>query len=311
MDRRETGEVAEDLERLRPKLLAVAYRMLGDAAEAEDAVQDAYLRHHRHADEVRDAEPWMVKAVTRLCLDRLRRAKARRETYVGPWLPEPVPPGWPGAGPVDRAELAESLSMAFLVLLETLTPAERAVHLLREVFGYGFEEIAGLIDKTPANVRQLASRAKKRLEARQARFRPAPGAADELASRFFAACRDGDVAAVEAMLAADATLYSDGGGKTFAAPRPVTGVHKVARLLTVVFRKLLAAGGEATETVVNGRPGFVCTLGGRTFEVASFAPDADGRSIAAVYIVLNPDKLGLWPSTPDPDKGEVNLWNRG
>ena len=164
------------VERLRPKLLAVAYRMLGDATEAEDAVQDAYLRYHRHEAEVMDPEPWLVKAATRICIDRLRRAKARRESYAGPWLPEPVPPSWPGSA-LDRAELAESLSMAFLVMLETLSPAERAVHLLREVFGYEFEEIAGLIDKSPANVRQIASRARKRLGEGERRFRPATGCA--------------------------------------------------------------------------------------------------------------------------------------
>ncbi|WP_165251096.1 RNA polymerase sigma-70 factor [Paludisphaera soli] len=307
----EADEKVEAAERLRPKLLGVAYRMLGDATEAEDAVQDAYLRLHRHAAEVLDPEPWMVKAVTRLCLDRLRRAKTRRESYVGPWLPEPVPAGWPGAGPVDRAELAESLSMAFLVLLETLSPAERAVHLLREVFGYEFEEIAGLIDKSPVNVRQIASRAKKRLEDRTPRFHPDAGAADALAERFFAACRDGDVHAVESMLAADVTLYSDGGGKVFASPRPVVGVRKVARLLTVVFRKIRAVG-EASFTVVNGRPGVVFTHGGRTFKVATLAADPDGRSVSAVYIVLNPDKLGHWPASTStsPEQGDVNPWKR-
>jgi RNA polymerase sigma-70 factor (ECF subfamily) len=161
------------------------------------------------------------------------------------------------------------------------------------------------------NVRQIASRAKKRLEDRSPRFRPDPGAADALAERFFAACRDGDVRAVESMLAADVTLYSDGGGKVFAAPRPVVGVRKVARLLTVIFRKIRAVG-EASFTVVNGRPGVVFTVGGRTFEVATLAADPDGGSVSAVYIVLNPDKLGLWPASTstDPDQGEVNLWKR-
>ncbi|MDG3008048.1 RNA polymerase sigma factor SigJ [Paludisphaera mucosa] len=298
---------ARGADRLRPKLLAVAYRMLGDATEAEDAVQDAYLRHHQHAGEVVDAEPWLVKTTTRICIDRLRRAKARREAYVGPWLPEPVPPTWPGAAP-DRAELAESLSMAFLVLLETLSPAERAVHLLREVFGYDFEEIAGLLDKSPVNVRQIASRAKKRLDRREPRFRPDPGEADALAERFFAACREGDVQAVESMLAADVVLYADGGGKTFAAPRPVVGVHKIARLLTVAFRKLEAVG-EASYAVVNGRPGLVFTLGGHAHEVATVAADPGGASVAAVYIVLNPDKLGLWPATSSSNQGDESSWN--
>ena len=294
---------AKEVDRLRPKLLAVAYRMLGDATEAEDAVQDAFLRHHRHAGEVLDPEPWLVKAVTRVCLDRLRRAKVRRESYVGPWLPEPVPASWPGAG-ADRAELAESLSMAFLVLLETLTPAERAVHLLREVFSYEFEEIAELLEKTPVNVRQIASRAKRRLEAGRPRFAADARAADALAERFFAACRAGDVHTVESMLADDVVLYSDGGGKAFAAPRPIVGVRRVARLLTVAFRKMQAVG-EAAFDVVNGRPGLVFTRGGKAFEVASVAVDDHGRSVSTVYIVLNPDKLARWPAAPgaEPEGG--------
>lgn len=294
-----------DVDRLRPKLLAVAYRMLGDAAEAEDAVQDSYLRFQQHAAEVVDPEPWLVKTTTRICIDRLRRAKARRETYVGPWLPEPVPSSWAGAEP-GRAEMAESLSMAFLVLLETLSPAERAVHLLREVFGYSFEEVAELIEKTPENVRQIASRARKRLEAREPRFRPDPAAADALAERFFIACRDGDVKAVESMLAADVVLTSDGGGKAFAAPRPVLGVHKVARLLTVAFRKFQAVG-EVALTVVNGRSGVVLTVDGQPFEVATVALDPTGESVASVFTVLNPDKLALWSSDPEGPKG-VNPW---
>ena len=277
-------------DRLRPKLLAVAYRMLGSAVDAEDAVQDAYLRYHRHAADVDNPEAWLVKATTRLCIDRLWKAK--REEYVGQWLPEPVPDTWAGATVTDRAELAESLSMAFLVLLETLTPAERAAYLLREVFGYDFEEIADLIGKSPVNVRQLAARAKKRLGVREKRFAPAVGAADALAGRFFAACQSGDVRAIEALLAADVTLVSDGGGKAFAAKQPVTGIRKVANLLAVVFRKLRQVG-EMTVVAVNGRPGVVFTIDGRPVEVLSFAPDGD--AVGTVYVVLNPDKLSRWP----------------
>ena len=283
-------------ERLRPKLLAVAYRMLGTVADAEDAVQDAYLRFHQHAGEVENPEAWLVKATTRLCIDRLR--KARREEYVGPWLPEPVPEAWPGAA-ADNLELAESLSMAFLVLLETLTPAERAAYLLREVFGYEYDEIAGVLGKTPENARQIAARAKKRLDTGERRFAPEAGRADELAGRFFAACRSGDVKAVEAMLAADVVLYSDGGGKAFAARRPVTGVGKVANLLAVVFRKLRGVG-DLTPTTVNGRPGVVCTVGGNVVEVLTVAPDAGGGAVGTVYVVLNPEKLRRWPA---PDAG--------
>ena len=173
---------AEVLEQLRPKLLGLAYRMLGSAADAEDAVQDAYLRFQQAdaaAEGIASPDAWLVKATTRLCIDRLRQAK-RREAYVGPWLPEPVAETWPGAGQ-DRLELAESLSMAFLVLLESLSPAERAAYLLREVFNYEFDEIATLLHKTPVNVRQITARAKKRLA--QKERRPAGQATSKRSSR--------------------------------------------------------------------------------------------------------------------------------
>jgi RNA polymerase sigma-70 factor (ECF subfamily) len=287
--------LAPDVASLRPKLLAVAYRMLGTVADAEDAVQEAYLRYHKFAGggaaaALESPEGWLVRTTTRLCLDRLRAA--RREAYVGQWLPEPVPETWPGAA-ADRVELAESLSTAFLVLLETLSPAERAAHILREVFGYEFDEIAGLLDTTPANARQIASRARRRLEVRERRFAPPPGAAEELAARFFAACQSGDVGAIESMLAADVALISDGGGKAFAAKQPVVGVRKVANLLAVVFRKLRAVG-EATPTTVNGGPGVVFTVAGRPVEVMTLA--ADGGRVSRLYVVLNPDKLCRWPA---------------
>ena len=284
-----------DVERLRPKLLAVAYRMLGTVTDAENAVQDAYLRYHKfttgpHA-AVEAPEGWLVRTTTRLCIDRLRTAK--REEYVGQWLPEPVPESWGGAT-TDRAELAESLSTAFLVLLETLSPAERATHILREVFGYEFDEIAGLLDITPVNARQIAARARKRIGTRERRFDPPPGAADDLAARFFAACQAGDVTAIESMLAADVTLMSDGGGKAFAAKQPVVGVRKVANLLAVVFRKLRAVGA-AELTTVNGGPGVVFTVAGRPVEVITLA--ADGGHVNRLYVILNPDKLHRWPKS--------------
>jgi RNA polymerase sigma-70 factor (ECF subfamily) len=291
-----------DIEQLRPRLLAVAYRMLGGAADAEDAVQDAFLRFHQQAEgTVESPEAWLVKTTTRLCIDRLRRS--RREDYVGPWLPEPVPETWPGAA-ADRVELAESLSMAFLVLLESLSPVERAAYLLREVFGYEYDEIGDLLDKTPANVRQITARARKRLEVREPRFAADDRAAEELAGRFFAACQSGDVRAIEAMLAEGVVVYSDGGGKAFAARKPITGTGRVANLLEVVFRKLRRYGSLAV-TRVNGRPGVVFTLGGRAFEVMTIVPDAAAGSVGRVYIVLNPDKLRLW-SDPGETASSAN-----
>lgn len=283
-----------DVERLRPRLLALAYRMLGSTADAEDAVQDAYLRYQQ-ASNVQAADAWLVKATTRLCIDRLRQAK-RREAYIGPWLPEPVAETWAGAA-VDRLEMAESLSMAFLVLLETLSPAERAAYLLREVFGYEFEEIAELIDKTPVNVRQIVARARKHVENNDRRFRTTAGQAEELANRFFEACRSGDVDAIESLLAPDAVLYSDGGGKAFASPRPLDDRRQIAKLLSVTFRKFYVHC-ESAATKVNGRPGAVFSSGGKAFSVVTFAESQAG--VARLYIVLNPDKLGRW-SSPEPE----------
>src|SRR3954452_16256007 len=188
---------AADAETLRPRLLALAYRMLGSVADAEDAVQDAYLRLQQAAG-VGSPDAWLVKATTRICIDRLRLARRRRE-YVGPWLPEPTTDDWDGAA-IDRPELAESLSMAFLVLLESLSPAERAAYLLREVFDYEFEEIAALLDKSAVNVRQIVARARKRVGQKERRFRPDAGHAEDLAGRFFAACRAGDIQSIESLL---------------------------------------------------------------------------------------------------------------
>jgi RNA polymerase sigma-70 factor, ECF subfamily len=276
---------------LRSKLLAVAYRMLGSVADAEDAVQDAFVRFQEAAGRgpIASPEGWLVKATTRLCIDRLRQAK-RREAYHGPWLPEPVPAGWEG-GAENRLELAESLSMAFLVLLETLSPAERAAYLLREAFGYEFDEIASLLDKTPVNVRQLMARARKRLDAHERRFEASREQADKLAERFFAACRDADQDAIKSLLAADATCTSDGGGKVHAAPRPLHGAEQVSRLLAVVFRKFGAAG-EFRATTVNGQPGVVFYAGGQP--VVTYSIAGDGERVTEVFVVLNPDKLALW-----------------
>jgi RNA polymerase sigma-70 factor, ECF subfamily len=279
-----------DAEAMRPRLLALAYRMLGSVADAEDAVQDAYLRLQQAA-EVASPDAWLVKATTRLCIDRLRLARRRRE-YVGPWLPEPTTDDWDGAA-IDRPELAESLSMAFLVLLETLSPAERAAYLLREVFDYEFEEIAALLDKTPVNVRQIAARARKRLGERERRFVPAKSEADDLATRFFDACRSGDIEAIESLLTPDVVYYSDGGGKAHAAPRPIQGTRRVANLLAVVHRKRQKYC-DVSLTTVNGQPGVVFSEAGKVIQITTFAFE-QGR-VTTLYAVLNPDKLGHWPS---------------
>lgn len=284
----------------RPRLLALAYRMLGSVADAEDAVQDAYLRLQT-AEDVEAPEAWLVKATTRLCIDRLRSAR-RRAQYVGPWLPEPVSTDWDIAAP-DPAALTESLSIAFLVLLESLTPAERAAYVLREVFGYEFDEIAALLDKSSANIRQLTARARKRLDLNDRRFTASPEQADDLADRFLAACRSGDLANIESFLAADAVMYSDGGGKVFASPRPIHGPGKIAKLLAVVFRKLQRAG-EIALTTVNGKPGLVVTVRGRTVEIFSFS--AAGGFVDTLFAVINPDKLRHWNRSMEDDGRELS-----
>jgi RNA polymerase sigma-70 factor (ECF subfamily) len=288
-----------DPEGIRPRLLALAYRMLGSVADAEDAVQDAYLRLQQ-AGEINSTDAWLVKATTRLCIDRLRLVKRRKE-YVGPWLPEPTTEGWDGAA-IDRPELAESLSMAFLVLLETLSPAERAAYLLREVFNYEFEEIATLLDKTPVNVRQIAARARKRLGEREHRFVPTTGEADSLAARFFDACRSGDIEAIESLLTPDVVYYSDGGGKAHAAPRPILGPRKIANLLAVVHRKRRVYC-EVSMTTVNGQPGVVFLEAGKAIQITTFASE-QGR-VTTLYTVLNPDKLRRWPSATSAENNGV------
>jgi RNA polymerase sigma-70 factor (ECF subfamily) len=268
--------------------------MLGTVTDAEDAVQDAYVRLQT-AEDIVNLEAWMVKTTTRICIDRLRASRRHRE-YHGPWLPEPVSDDWPGAAS-SGDHLAESLSMAFLLLLETLSPAERAAFLLREILGYEFDEIARLLETTPVNTRQLTARARKRLTSKERRFETARRDADQLAEQFFEACRSGDMARIEQLLAQDAILYSDGGGKVHAAPVPVTGTARIARLMAVVFRKLQAAG-DVSLTTVNGRPGVVVTVEGQVVYIVTC--EARAGHIASLFVVLNPDKLRHWPS-PKPN----------
>ena len=275
--------MTEDVSNFRPRMMSVAYRMLGSVADAEDAVQDAFLRYQT-AGGVSSPEGFLVRTTTRLCIDRLR--ERRRREYVGPWVPEPV------ATQADKrdAALAESLTQAFLLLLERLTPDERAAFLLRTVFDYEYAEIGEVLGKGEPAVRQLVSRARGRLGLDGTRrFPAAPARADGLAERFVAACRVGDVKAVEAMLAEDAEVHSDGGGKVSAARVVIRGRDKVARFLTGVFRKpWLQDVGTAT---VNGEPGLVFRSGDTVLTVLSVRVEDDVR---AVDITVNPDKLTRW-----------------
>jgi RNA polymerase sigma-70 factor (ECF subfamily) len=246
-----------DLEALRRHGFGVAYRMLGSVAEAEDVTQEALLRFARQEGRIEEPAAWMTTVVTRLSINVLTSARARRESYVGPWLPEPLLED-PAPGPASRAELADSLSMALLVLLERLTPVERAAYLLREVFGYDYADIAGIIERTEVNARQLVTRARKHLEANRPRFDPDEAARDALLERFLAAAEDGDVKALEELLAKDAVLYADGGGKARAAQEPLVGAALIARFMAAVAQVRPPSGEFESRLVrVNGQPGRV------------------------------------------------------
>jgi len=279
-------------------LFGVAYQMLGSVADAEDVVQDTWLRWSAtDRGAVTDARAYLVQISTRLALDRMGSAQARRESYVGPWLPEPlltggatVGSGPPAPAPDDAAELGEQVSLALLVVLETLSPAERAVFVLREVFGMSVAEVARALGRSDVAVRQMAHRARKHVQARRPRFDADPQAQREVTERFFAAVAGGDVDALLAALAPDVVLISDGGGKASAARRPITGAAKVARFLVGIAEKGGDLPGLRIEVAeVNGLPAIVGWVGTEPFGSISLSV-ADGR-IEQVLVVVNPDKL--------------------
>jgi RNA polymerase sigma-70 factor (ECF subfamily) len=278
----------------RPALFAVAYRMLGSATDADDVLQDAWLRFSAaQPTDVRSVKAYLTTVVTRLCLDRLKSARAAREEYVGTWLPEPVATD-DRHEPETSLALAESVTLAFMVLLETLSPEERAVFLLREVFDYQYDEIGGMLDTTPANCRQLFHRARARLAERKPRFRATVDEKRPLVDRFVRAFRDGSEAELTSVLAADVGLWSDGGGKALAARRPVFGRDHVVTLLLGI-RRTAPAIGVPLESVtldiveVNGEPAIVMRVSGAI--AAVYVPTVEDGAIAALRIVRNPDKL--------------------
>src|SRR4051812_10998226 len=244
---------------LRRRAFAIAYRMLGSVASAEDVVQEGMLRLHQAGDQVESPPAYLATVVTRLSIDELRSARARRETYVGEWLPEPLVTTAED-DPAARAELADSLSVAFLVLLESLTPEQRAVFLLRDVFDYPYDRIAEIVGKREDATRQLAARARREVEQRRPRFETEPEQEERLAASFFAATEDGDLGALEALLAADVELHGDGGGKVPALARPVQGRDRVARTLGAWVRAGRKFGGFTPRvTRINGAPGAIFT----------------------------------------------------
>jgi RNA polymerase sigma-70 factor (ECF subfamily) len=279
---------------VRPLLFSIAYRMLGSVMDAEDVVQDAYVRWLGAPDtDVRSPHAYLTTIVTRLAINQLRSARSQRETYVGSWLPEPLVTET-APDPSAPLELAESLSMAFLVLLERLSPIERAVFLLHDVFDFEYAEIARVVDRTEVNCRQLLARAKRRIGAPEARFAADPEQADRLLHRFTDAATAGDLDGLLAVLAEDITLWADGGGKVRgAALRPIHGAQSVARFIMGVIQRFVPADSNAQPTRINGQPGFIVYLTGRP--LAAMILDVRGDRIHAIYAVGNPDKLHALP----------------
>jgi RNA polymerase sigma factor (sigma-70 family) len=284
----------------RRQLINVAYRLLGSLAEAEDAVQETYARWYALTPVQRDAidspGAWLTTVTSRICLDQLGSARARRERYVGPWIPEPLPEptewvsgGGPPADPADRVTLDESVSMAFLVVLESMTPAERVAFILHDVFGYPFAEIAGIVGRTPAACRQLASSDRRRS---RAAHRPAAPTARQsaLVRDFGKAWQASDIAALVALLDPDAVITSDGGGQAIAARHPVKGAGLVSRFLAGIAAH--ADDLTVAERTVNGQPGLIAQRGGTTVTVLAFG--IEGDRITRIWAIRNPDKLRAW-----------------
>ena len=283
---------ADLFEALRPKAFGVAYRMLGSVSEAEDVVQEAFLRLHRELEdgvEIASPEAYVVTVVTRLAIDELRSARVRRETYVGDWLPEPILTA-EDDDPAHHAEIAESLSVGLLVVLETLSPEERAVFLLREVFDYPHARIAEVLGKSPDAVRQLAVRARRRVGEREPRFETSREQRERLAERFFDAVEDGNLDALEGLLASDVTLRGDGGGKVPALARALHGRVRVARTLIAWARTGDRIGASFRRAEVNGGPGAI-TLDPEGRVMSAIALDVAGGEVRGVSSVVNPDKL--------------------
>ncbi|MGE0028953.1 MAG: RNA polymerase sigma-70 factor [Thermoleophilia bacterium] len=284
----------ELLQELRPGAFAIAYRMTGSVSEAEDIVQEGLLRLHRALEDGRElASPraYLSTVVTRLSIDALRSARARRETYVGEWLPEPIVTSGQD-DPVRHAETADSLSLAFLVVLETLSPEQRAAFLLHDVFDYPYDRIAEIIGKSAPAARQLATRARRHVADRRPRYEASRPARDELALRFLQAAQEGDMAALESMLAEDVELHGDGGGRAPALARPLFGRRRVAGALSAWLGLVERAGGLGSELVdVNGEPG-VLVRDADGAVLAVWAIGIAGDRVQSIRSVVNPDKLG-------------------
>ena len=282
-----TGPALEMFAEQRPTLFGIAYRMLGSVADAEDVLQDAWLKWSSvDVASLEQPRAYLARTVTNLSINRLRSATAQRESYVGPWLPEPLVAADDAA---SQAEQAEAVSLAMLVVLETLSPLERAVFILRDVFGFSFGEVAGLLDRSEASVRQVAHRARCHVQARRPRYSAPAEVRRRVTSTFLAACLGGDLNLMMELLAPEVTAWTDGGGKIRAALRPLRGADHVARwILGVLGRRLPDPG--AVPVLVNGEPGLLITSAGVPDSVVALDLGHDGR-IEAIRLIRNPDKL--------------------
>ncbi|MER5323203.1 RNA polymerase sigma-70 factor [Streptosporangium roseum] len=279
----------EEFEELRPLLFSIAYRILGSVGEAEDAVQETWLRFDGSATRPTSTKALLSAAVTRISIDVLRSARVRREAYVGPWFPEPLLSD-PYQDPARSVELADSVSMAALLLLERLSPLERAVFVLREVFAFGFDEVAAAVGRSEAACRQLLVRARRHMEAGRPRFEAVRKEREELASRFFDALREGDVAGLRELLAADVSMVGDGGGKAPQLARAVIGAENVARLLAFFFPRMARVDVTFEPQEVNGQPGAIFRdRDGKVLHI--LALDVLDGQIQTIRSVINPDKL--------------------
>ena len=272
----------------RPALARLAYRMLGSQGDADDVMQEAYLRWTSSSREsVKSSRAYLHSIVTHLCIDQRKALDARKQSYVGPWLPEPIVETGPG-GPEYRVETAESVSMALLLILESLSPTERAAYLLRRVFDYPYDEIAEILGKSETACRQLVSRAEARVLEKRPRFEADPVKVERLTEAFVQACSNGDLQGLVQLLAADAVLYSDGGGKVAAALAPVRGADRIARFFLGILKKA-PPGLEIRRVRVNGQPALLAVLQGKIVNLLTF--DVVDDRIATCFAVRNPDKL--------------------
>lgn len=293
-------EKAESFEKYRGRLFGIAYRMLGTRDDAEDILQEAYIRwHNTDQGGIENPEAWLVTVATRLSIDRLRKASHDRETYIGPWLPEPITAT---PSPQDDAELASSLSIAFLTMLERLSPTERAVFLLHDIFDCGYTEIARITDKSEAAVRQMTHRARERVRSDKTRFEPSDAERVKIVRKFAAATFAGDSETLLSLFAEEVALTSDGGGRVNAARRTVYGARRLTNLYTVVTRK--GKGRLSAQLVtINGETGVLEFVDGKPFAVTAFTIE-DGK-IAAIYRVMNPDKLKAFADVPQSFSGDL------